>query len=194
MVHPRFMVTEDGDDIIFLISNSGWKAVSIEKGEAMVKRVWVLIFSLVCINAAAASEMTGREIMQKQKDLHQSKTEFIEQNMILVDRSGGKEARKLRHYLSESEPDVDRALIVFLSPADIRGTALLTWQHKDRDDDQWLYLPAQGKMQRIVKGGKRNSFMGTDFTYEDLENEVLDDFTYTRTGDEEVDESPCYVV
>ena len=104
----------------------------------MVTPAWVLIVFLIYMDAEAASELTGREIMQKQKDLHQSKTEFIEQNMVLVDRSGRKEARKLRHYLRETEPDVNRALIVFLSPADIRGTAVLTWQHKDRDDDQWL--------------------------------------------------------
>jgi hypothetical protein len=36
---------------------------------------------------------------------------------------------------------------VFLQPSDIKGNALLNWQRKNQADDQWLDLPAQGRMQ-----------------------------------------------
>ena len=114
--------------------------------------------------------------------------------MILVDKDGGKETREVRRHSKEVEPDIYRTLVVFLSPADIKGTALLTWQHKDRANDQWLYLPAQGKMQRIAEGGKKNYFMGTDFTYEDLEIEDLDHYTYHFLREDPVDGVTCYVV
>jgi hypothetical protein len=152
-----------------------------------------LIVLFVCHQIAFA-QMTGRDVMQKQKDIQNSKSEFIEQTMVLIDNKGRKETRTVRHYSKETQVDANRNLIVFLSPADIKGTALLTWQHKVRDDDQWLYFPARGKMQRIAKGGKKNYFMGTDFTYEDLQTEEIDDYAYTLLKEEVVDESLCYVI
>ena len=145
-------------------------------------------------SAEAHSQPAGRDIMQKQKDLHKSKSEIVEQNMVLVDKSGKKEVRVLRNYIKEVEPNVHRILVVFLSPADVKGTALLTWQHRDQEDDQWLYLPALGKMQRIARSGKKNYFMGTDFTYEDMQTIVLDDYTFTLSKEEALEGSPCYVV
>lgn len=161
-----------------------------------MRRIYVplILLCLSCVSAESSSQVTGRDIMQKQKDLHKCKSESVDQNMVLVDKSGKKEVRELRQYVKETGPDANQILIVFLSPADVRGTALLTWQHQDREDDQWLYLPAQGKMQRVAKGGKKNYFMGTDFTYEDLEDKNLDDYTYALSREEEVDGSPCYVV
>ena len=154
----------------------------------------VIVLCLFFMSAESSAQVTARDIMQKQKDLHKCKSEVVDQTMVLVDKSGKKETRELRQYVKESEPGDNQILIVFLSPADVKGTALLTWQHKDREDDQWLYLPAQGKLQRVAKGGKKNYFMGTDFTYEDLANKNLDDYTYTLARDEVVDGSPCYVV
>jgi len=141
-----------------------------------------------------AAELTGREIVDKQKNLHEVANEFESQKMILVDKKGKKEVREVRRYSKEVEPDVYRALIVFLNPANIRGTALLTWEHKDAEDDQWLYMPARGKMQRIAKGGKKNYFMGTDFAYEDLRSENLDAHKYNRLKDEVYKDRDCYVV
>ncbi len=141
-----------------------------------------------------AAELTGREIVDKQKNLHEVKNDFELQKMILVDKKGKKEVREVRRYQKEVEDDVRRGLIVFLSPPNIRGTALLTWEHKDAEDDQWLYMPARGKMQRIAKGGKKNYFMGTDFAYEDLRSEDLDAHKYNRLKDEVYKDQDCYVV
>lgn len=162
----------------------------------MPKMTAFSFFFLAGLLTASSSfaEMTGREIMDKQKSLHKSQSEFELQKMILVDKGGEKETRELRRYAKEVELDVNQTLIAFLAPSDIKGTALLTWQHKSADDDQWLYLPAQGRMQRIAKGGKKNYFMGTDFTYEDLESEELDDYQYNVLREEDFEGTPCYVL
>jgi len=145
--------------------------------------------------APVEGKLTGRQIMEKQKELHKVSSEFEFQKMVLVDKTGSKEARDVRRYIKEHDPDVFRSLIVFLQPSDIKGTALLNWQHKDQADDQWLYLPAQGKMQRIAKGGEKNYFMGTDFTYEDMQSEEFDDYKYTLLKEEPfAEEYICYVV
>jgi len=118
--------------------------------------------------------------------------------MLLVDKDGNQEKRQVRRYAKEVEKDLHRYLVVFLSPGDIKGTALLTWEQKGRENDQWLYLPAQKKEQRIAKAGKKNYFMGTDFTYEDMEPEDLDNFNYNILRSEQFNHEgkayDCYVI
>nr|HID59105.1 outer membrane lipoprotein-sorting protein [Desulfobacterales bacterium] len=156
--------------------------------------VSVLAAILLIPVISRGSELTGREIMEKQKRLQKTKSEFALEKMILVDRRKNKEVREIKRYSKEVEEDVNRFLIVFLSPPNIRGTALLTWEHKDAEEDQWLYMPARGRMQRIAKGGKKNYFMGTDFAYEDLSPEDLDGHQYNRLEDEVFKDQDCYVV
>ncbi len=146
------------------------------------------------IPALVLADPTGREVMEKQKNMHKVSSEIGSEKMILVDKSGKKENRDLKRYSKEAEKDVYRGLVVFLGPSDIRGTALLNWQHKNRSDDQWLHLPAQGKMQRIAEGGKKNYFMGTDFTYEDLQSEDIDVYNYNVLRKEKCDTHECYVI
>jgi hypothetical protein len=171
------------------------------KERYMKKTVWIVGLVVIWLFTpviSQAAEMTGRDVMQKQKELHKVQNEIGDEVMLLVDKEGGKEKRQVKRYAKEVGNDIHHYLVVFLSPADIRGTALLTWEQKERENDQWLYLPAQKKMQRIAKGSKKNYFMGTDFTYEDMEPEDLDNFTYTilRTENLELDKtvSDCYVI
>lgn len=155
----------------------------------------LLVLSLIFLPFfSSAEELTGRQIMDKQKELHETDNEFEAQKMILVDSADNKEVRDVKRFSKEVEEGVNRFLIVFLSPENIKGTALLTWEHKDAEDDQWLYMPAREKMQRIAKGGKKNYFMGTDFAYEDLRAEDLDAHEYNRLKDETIDGQDCYVV
>jgi len=166
----------------------------------MMKKWYCVCLALLwlVVPLVAQADMTGREVMEKQKELHKVKTEIGDEIMMLVDKDGNKEKRNVKRYAKEVGDDVHRYLVVFLSPADIRGTALLTWEQKERDNDQWLYLPAQKKMQRIAKGSKKNYFMGTDFTYEDMEPEDIDNFNYTILRSEDLKirdkSSACYVI
>jgi len=171
------------------------------KEKHMKKKWWIIsLIGLWVIMPliAQAEEMTGRQVMEKQKEQHTVQTEIGNEIMLLVDEEGSKEKRIVKRYAKEIGDDVHRYLVVFLDPADIRGTALLTWEQKERDNDQWLYLPAQKKMQRIAKGSKKNYFMGTDFTYEDMEPEDIDNFDYTILRSEKLDNkngsNDCYVI
>lgn len=143
---------------------------------------------------AVWAEPTGREIMQEQKNRHEVDSEYTESVMILSDSRDNRERRLLKEYNKDFEDGQNRSLMVFLDPADIRGTALLTWDHENAPSDQWLYLPAQGRMQRIADSSKKSYFMGTDFTYEDLEPEELDNFVYEVLRNEEVDGHACWVI
>ena len=142
----------------------------------------------------AGEQMTGRQIMDKQKQLHESKDEEFRQDMLLIDRNGNTSKREVENFYLKTPDKLTKTMIIFLSPADVRGTGLLTWEQKTREDDQWLYLPASGKERRIAASGKKNKFMGTDFAYEDLRPENLDTHTYNLLGSEVVGGKDCYIV
>lgn len=161
----------------------------------MRMRSFLLAVVLVgLLGGVARAEMSGRQIMDEQKTRHEVDSEYVEVVMLLADSKGNKEKRLTKQYNKKLGNGEARALLVFLDPADIKGTALLTWDHDKDPSDQWLYLPAQGKMQRIAEGSKKSYFMGTDFTYEDLEPEDMDNYVYTVVKNENLDGAACWVV
>ncbi|MGB0723296.1 MAG: outer membrane lipoprotein-sorting protein [Gammaproteobacteria bacterium] len=140
--------------------------------------------------------MSGRQILDEVANRHERPNEYEEQKMLLVDQgSGSTEERLMLRFQRDEGGGEKKLLSVFKKPAGVKGTALLTWQHAEGADDQWLYLPSTGKrMKRIAKGGKRNPFMGTDYTYEDLVSESRDKFDYKREPDATLDGQATFVV
>jgi hypothetical protein len=78
----------------------------------------------------------------------------------------------------QTAPDGDRLLIRFTYPNDIRGTSLLVWKHPHGEDERFLYLPSLGRVRRIAGSEAQESFVGSDFSYEDIGGRELEDFTY----------------
>jgi hypothetical protein len=81
-----------------------------------------------------------------------------------------------------SAPDGDRLLIRFTYPNDIRGTGFLVWEHPSSDDERFLYLPSLGRVRRIAGAETQESFVGSDFTYEDIGGREFDDYSYAFAG------------
>jgi outer membrane lipoprotein-sorting protein len=73
----------------------------------------------------------------------------------------------------------DRVLIRFTYPNDIKGTAFLVWEHPDAEDERFLYLPALGRVRRIAGAEAQDSFVGSDFAYEDISGREINDYTYS---------------
>ncbi len=90
--------------------------------------------------------------------------------------------------------DGDRSLLLFDSPPDVRGTALLTWTHKSGDDDQWLYLPALKRVKRISSRNKSGSFMGSEFSYEDIGSQEVEKYHYRYLRQEDYQGHPCFIL
>jgi len=87
-----------------------------------------------------------------------------------------------------------KGLIQFLEPAEVKGVGLLTLSHPGQPSEQWFYAPAIDRDRRIAKQEKTTRFLGTHFTYEDMEERRLDAYTYALAGGEEVDGARCYKV
>lgn len=126
---------------------------------------------------------------------HETPAELEIQAMILVDKDGNEEKRDLFRYQRKGDDGNFKYLVAFHSPAGIKGVALLTWEHKDSDDDQWIYMPAYGdQLKRVAKGGRKNYFMGTDYAYEDLMAESRDKYQYNRLGEEKCEGGDCFLI
>ena len=114
--------------------------------------------------------------------------------MILRNKEGQVSERQLRVRTLEVEEDGTKSLCIVDSPRDVKGTILLTHTHTVRPDDQWLFLPALERVKRIAAQNKSGSFMGSEFSYEDIATQTLEKYTYRWLRDEVFDEQPCYVI
>ena len=83
---------------------------------------------------------------------------------------------------AKTAPDGDRLLIRFTQPSDIRGTSFLVWEHPDSEDERFLFLPSLGRVRRIAGTETQESFVGSDFTYEDIGGREFDEYTYAFAG------------
>ncbi|MFC2076013.1 outer membrane lipoprotein-sorting protein [candidate division KSB1 bacterium] len=161
----------------------------------MKLRIAAFLVLIPCLSFSLAfSQMTGRQVMEEQKKRHDVKSELTVDIMLLVDRNNKQEQRTMKTYHKDLGGGENRSLVVFEEPAKVKGTAMLTWEHNEADDDQWLYLPSQKKMRRIAAASKKSYFMGTDLTYEDMESEDIDEYNYTMLDPEAVDGQDCYVL
>ncbi len=130
----------------------------------------IVLFSLI---ARSVFAQTGDEILKMAEDaMNAPQDRTATENMLLIKADGTKKQRKIRFYQKGS----DKRLVVFLSPADVRGVGFLSLS----EDRMYLYLPAFRKIRRIASHIKNEDFMGTDFSYEDMaETEYTDDYTAT---------------
>ncbi|HEY5675545.1 MAG TPA: outer membrane lipoprotein-sorting protein, partial [Myxococcales bacterium] len=110
-------------------------------------------------------------------------TERSTLTMLLVSAQGDQTTRKLGIDTQEGTTDGDKSRVTFDWPADVKGTRLLTWSHKDGNDDQWLYLPAIKRVKRISSSDKSGSFMGSEVAYEDLGSQEPEKYKYKLLGE-----------
>ena len=106
-----------------------------------------------------------------------------EMQMTLINANGQERVRQMKMQVLEKDGG-DKSLMEFLSPSDVKGTKFLSYEHAEKDDDQWLYLPALKRVKRIASRNKSGSFMGSEFAYEDLSAFNIDKYTYEGSAEE----------
>jgi hypothetical protein len=113
--------------------------------------------------------------------------------MVLLDAKGRERTRTLRLRTLEQAGDGDWSLTIFDEPADVKGTALLTYSHGLEPDDQWIYLPALKRVKRISSRNKSGPFMGSELAFEDMSSFELDKYQYKYLRDESCGDLQCLV-
>lgn len=139
----------------------------------------IKLLLIIALTLSSLFAITGEEIAQKAHDRDDGDNSTSKMKMVLVDKHGKKRIRDLKTFTKDKGEDKLK-LMFFLTPADVKNTAFLTYDYEDsnKDDDQWLYLPELQKVKRIASSDKSSSFMGSDFTYSDMTSRNVEDYTY----------------
>ena len=116
-----------------------------------------------------------------------------EVKMILRNKQGQESTREIRSKTLEVDGDGDKSMTIFDKPNDVKGTALLSFTHKQGPDDQWLYLPALKRTKRIASDNKSGPFMGSEFAFEDIASQEVEKYTYKYLRDDALDELEVFV-
>ena len=128
---------------------------------------------------AADAEQKGKRIAKEMIDRDTGyKSYSAEALMTIVATNGETAERQLTIKGKEQDNDGDRIITYFASPKDISGTALLTYSHAIKADDQWLFLPSINRVKRISSNNRSGPFMGSEFAYEDMGSWELEKFRY----------------
>lgn len=131
-----------------------------------------------------AQAATADDVLDKAREVNQVDSAIQTVRMVIVSKGGSERSRELE-MKSRREGEVLKSYARFTSPSDVAGTQLLMIDTPATVDEQLLYLPAIKRVNRISGKARQGSFMGSDFTYEDLE---LSGRTGTHTLVEETDE------
>lgn len=169
----------------------------LERGKAMKKTLLILL-TLVLVSGVGvrAQERTGQQILD---DLTFSTvlsgSGTAELSMITENAKGAQRSYSLKVYL-KSDDGGDKQFLEYLAPADVRGTKFLSLNEKGQENQMWLYMPALGRERRIASHMTGDSFMGTDFTYDEIGGNFNydQDYAVKRLGDEQEQGVDCYVL
>ncbi|WP_347989419.1 outer membrane lipoprotein-sorting protein [Methylomonas sp. AM2-LC] len=154
-----------------------------------------LTFSAVCSHADETPEEKGmaiaRETDRRDSGFGDSAYESI---FTLRNEQGEESIREFSIKTLEVKDDGDKELGLFHKPADVQGTAVLTFSHGLQPDDQWLYLPVLKRVKRISSVNKSGPFVGSEFAFEDIASWEINKYTYRYLRDEVLDGQDCFVV
>lgn len=146
---------------------------------------------------AATPEEKGYEVAARSDRSDRGFTDSEAEMKMVLRNKAGKESRRILKFKTLEVPDEnmgDKSLIVFDSPADINGTALLSHAKILDPDDQWLYLPALKRIKRISSVNKSGPFVGSEFAFEDFTALELNKYTYKYLRSEPFNGMTCDVI
>lgn len=153
-------------------------------------------FSLGIMSATQVAAMSADDILSQVRNRPDGSDTYANASLVLIEKNGNKRVRDLL-FLQKDYGKDDRLTLSFTSPADVKGVVLQSINYDEavqKDDDQWMYLPAFRQIRRIAATDKRGSFMGSQFSYIDLDKLRVTDYQQKLLGEEKVNERDCYLI
>ena len=149
--------------------------------------MYIVLFVLTSM----AFSMTGDELSILMDNRKSPADISSDMNMEITNKKGRKRTLKVK---SISKDNSEKQILWFLSPADDKGIAYLKIEHKNKDDEIRLWLPAFKKIRRISAKKKADSFMGSDLSYEDMTSRQIEDYNFTIIKEDNINNQDCYVM
>jgi outer membrane lipoprotein-sorting protein len=155
----------------------------------------ITVLAILLMSAGLLYAQDGASIMNSAKNRVQSDTISTRSRMVITAKNGTTTERVIDQY-SKDGPNGARTVIVFQSPANVAGTRFLTMDTAGGGSDQWIYLPSLGRVRRIAASESGGSFMGTDFSYDDISSmdRELSLDTHMLLREETLNGKSCYVI
>ncbi len=155
-----------------------------------------MLAAALCLAAfATVGAQDAQAIARAARDRIRADTVSTRARMVITDKSGAVTERLVDQY-SATVDGADATVVIFQKPASVAGTRFLTIQGPGKPEDRWIFLPSLGKVRRISAGEGSGSFMGTDFSYDDVSlmdrDADLDDYAMVR--EETLDGKACWVI
>ncbi len=147
-------------------------------------------------HAQLSTDADGMEIMHAvQQSIYEEKAVYEELSVILTDERGNRATRSLRKYTRVNNEDDIKLLLLFDSPEELRGVALLASRKNGSIRDISIYLPAFGEMFRYIPLGDRGqTLFGTDFTLQELSGFFNENYRFVRREDRHINNIDYYIV
>lgn len=161
--------------------------------------VSALVVLLVAFNncslAATGQDHDATSIMQRSYDATNPRTEKAFYQTTLIAADGAVEQERTFEVYYKKENGEEKTLQKFLTPPVLAGTGLLLIDKGQPDTDTWLYLPTTRRIRRIAGHDKSGRYMGTEFSYEDLEGYRIKFHHFTYVGEQKDDKGrDCYII
>jgi len=160
-----------------------------------MKKFVLCAIAFALIGQALAAQ-DAAEIVRSSRDRNKSETFSTRSRMIIRAKNGATSERVIDQYSKDGQNGGARTVIVFQQPASVAGTRFLTMENPGGADDRWIFLPNLGKVRRVAASEGSGSFMGTDFSYDDISSASrsvsLD--THTLLREETLNSAPCHVI
>ena len=163
----------------------------------MSKKFLLAVFLVICtcsLTITDAHALTADQIAEKVYLRDNGKTGLGQAQMILTNKKGENIVREFQELRKEYDNGLEKTMMRFSSPADIKDVAFLSWEVEKKDDIQFIYLPELGRPRRISGENKSNSFINSDFTYEDMQRRKPEDDDHSLLMEETKNGINCYVV
>jgi uncharacterized membrane protein YdfJ with MMPL/SSD domain/outer membrane lipoprotein-sorting protein len=182
ILRPKF-VFEAGRNVVDKIPR---RAVGVGVGAALL---------VLAGHSALAADLTPVQIMERNYMVSRFNDTVSDSRFRLINESGQERVRDTFGRSKLLPNGIDNMRMTrFTSPPDVKGTVSLLVEHSGKDDDIWIYLPALKKVRRLVSSNKKDSFVGTDFSYGDVIGHKVADWKHSLLKEEAVDGQPCFVI
>lgn len=158
--------------------------------------VGLMVFATFGSTQAMAEELTAKQIVDKMLDRNNSlgfKSGQAQLTLLIKDKTGNKRVRKMTVKSKKFEKQM-KTIVKLTEPKEVKGQAFFFAENKSSDDDVWMFLPAFKVTRRIEGSNKKGAFLGSHFTFSDLESRDVKSATYKKLKDEKVGKFDAYVI
>ena len=152
------------------------------------------LFTTMLPRESMAADPTALEIAEKNFMVSKVLDSTSDATFTLTNKNGQERVRKTFGTSKLQANGVDNMRMTrFLTPSDVKGTVSLLIENSAKDDDIWIYLPALKKVRRLVSSNKKDSFVGTDFSYGDVIGHKPSEWNHKILKEESCDGKPCWM-